>query len=261
LVIREIAISDTTGEPLKVTKLTMTGETLTLETERQVARMVYEVRVKNEIEGVGAIPLDPIDRSAFFTGHPNGIAASSASSSSTSSKSEKPSLPPLPESGVPDVTNFTLEAIPQENRSLFTVIGRWEYDPRTPLPAYIIVRQSRDGGKTFGVPDLLLTDIEGVSIPNVTPENFGLAVYVVAPTGQTSPGIFRSIFAAITIETPVPPAPQIPQPPKVAFAPPTPPQSDALARSGGGFGIALLVLAGGLAGWNVRRHRLKKPTS
>jgi len=193
------SIVDAQGAALAIEQLTINGTNVTIQTKRQVAEAVYQVRLSEPLAGEGGLALDRIDRMAFFTGHSTGISAAEAAAQATANQqaTQQPqtTTQPTPSQpgSLPDVVNFHLEATPQANQ-LFTVTGKWEYDITTPEGAFIIVRQSRDGGKTFNTPEFLPGNLDGVQIPNVTPQNFGLVVYVADAEGHSSPGVFKSIF-------------------------------------------------------------------
>lgn len=264
-------IVDSQGAPLAIEQLTIDGETVTIQTVRQTANSVYQVRLSEPLKGAGNLPLDSLDRTTFFTGHATGLSPQAAQASSAAMQTPPPAgtpqqQPTVQASSFPDVLNFRLEASPQVNR-LFTIIGRWEYDPSTPASAFVVVRQSRDGGRSFGTPEFLTRDTDGVRIGDVTPENFGLAVYVADAEGRSSPGVFRSVFGWNT--------PAIAQPPVTATvapmtassqkssqaasnvtAPPTP-KAKRLSQTGAGAMLGLAAL-GAFVGWRKSRKTKEK---
>jgi len=165
--------------------------------------------------------------------------------------------------GLPDVMNLRLEASPQKNQ-LFTITGRWEYDPATPEGAFIVVRQSRDGGRTFSAPEFLPGNLDGVQIPNVTPQNFGLVVYVADAEGHSSPGVFRALFTWNTPQIAAPTAAVVASSassssktasPASSLTAPETPKAKRLTQSGAGAMIGLATL-GAFVGW--KRSRKKK---
>jgi hypothetical protein len=223
--------------------------------------MVYQIRLAEPLGGEGGLSLDRLDRTAFFTGHATGLSPQEVQQPANLPP-QQPSpapTPVTPQAGaLPDVMNFRLEASPQPNQ-LFTVIGEWEYDPATPEGAFIVVRQSRDGGRTFGKPEFLPQTIDGVRVPNVTPENFGLAVYVADASGRSSPGVFRSVFAW---NTPViaPPAAQVGRQPvmssassvKSSITAPSTPKAKRLSQTGAPAMLGIAAI-GALIGWGKVR--------
>lgn len=248
------AVEDGTGHPLSIEQLTIEGPTVTVQTVRQTAGTVYRVILSEPLTGEGDLPLDPIDRTAFFTGHATGLVAS-----------ELPAQMPQPPTAqqafaLPDIVNFTLTATPQSNK-LFTIIGQWEYDPSTPEDAFLVVRQSRDGGRTFGPSEYLPRTMDGVRIPDVTPESFGLSVTVADASGESSPGVLKSVFAwnAPVIAPPIAP---IAQPtastvnvaaPKALLTPPQTPKAKNLSQTGVGT-MSTLALLGAAMGWKRARR-------
>jgi len=134
----------------------------------------------------------------------------------------------------------------------FTVSARWSFAGAP--PASVVVRQSRDGGRTFGQPEALAGGaVEGVDIPNVSAQEYGLAVYTIDAEGRASRGVFLSIdpvsgtvtkgavrsgqtvTAQVTTQT-------------------VSPKRTPLSRTGSGAGLALLLTIGGILGWK----RMKK---
>ena len=262
------SIIDSQGSSLPIEQLTIDGRTAMVQTMRQAAGMVYQMRLSEPLAGEGGLILDPIDRTAFFTGHGTGISPEEAAARAESLPQNTPSQQPTsplpgmlqPQTGsLPDVVNFRLNASPQKNQR-FMVTGQWELDPATPDGAFIVVRQSRDGGRTFNTPEFLSGDLNGVQIPDVTPQNFGLVVYVANAEGESSPGVFKALF---TWNTPQPPAPAAAvvssasspsSSPSSVTAPPTP-KVNSLSQTGAGAMVGIAAL-GALMGW--RKSRKKK---
>lgn len=259
-------IVDSQGTPLAIEQMTIDDKTVTIQTVRQTANFVYQVRLSEPLKGEGDLPLDSLDRTTFFTGHQTGLSPQEAQASSITMQTPPPAGTPQQQQTVqagslPDVLNFRLEASPQVNR-LFTIIGQWEYDPATPEGTFVVIRQSRDGGRSFGAPEYLPRDIDGVRIPDVTPENFGLAVYVVDAGGRFSTGLFRSVFGW---NTPVIAQPQVAaavtpaavssqkssQAASSTIAPSTP-KAKRLTQTGAGAMLGLAAL-GAFVGWRKSR--------
>lgn len=237
-----LIIKDPMGTELFVTQVTPEGATLVLETNVQAMGVVYEVRLNDSITGENGLTLDTIDRSAFFSGHATGTIADATSSAD----------------GMPgDVTNFTLQSTPQAD-GRYLITAQWQLAAGAPPPAAFIVRQSRDGGKTFGDAESLPSSVAGATIPDVTPEDFGLAVYVMDARNRLSGGVFQSISPPTGItQTAGTPASVITTPIAQVTSPgQTPPQKTPLSQTGAGFGLIVTALAGGLLGW--RKMRAKK---
>ncbi|OIO54365.1 hypothetical protein AUJ46_03445 [Candidatus Peregrinibacteria bacterium CG1_02_54_53] len=267
------SIVDSQGLTLPIEQLTIEGRTALVQTLRQASGMVYQMRLSEPLAGEGGLTLDPIDRTAFFTGHATGLtpqeaAARAQSQQDQTAPAQQPAIPGLgmgqPQAGgLPDVVDFRLSASPQKNQ-LFMVTGQWELDPAAPDGAFIVVRQSRDGGRTFNAPEFLPGNLNGVQIPNVTPQNFGLVVYVADAEGRSSPGVFKSLFTWNTPQAPAPVA-AVTTPtssagsvvsPSSTVAPPTP-QANHLSQTGAGAMVGIAAL-GAIAGWKKSRKIKRK---
>ncbi|MDD5041107.1 MAG: hypothetical protein PHX87_00285 [Candidatus Peribacteraceae bacterium] len=268
------SIIDAQGQPLPIEQLTIEGGNATVQTVRQTAGVVYQIRLTEPLAGEGGLTLDQIDRTAFFTGHSTGLSPAEAAArtvptqqqTTPTQQQQAPALPGMAQQqpgSLPDIVNFRLEASPQNNQ-LFTVTGQWEYDPATPEGAFLVVRQSRDGGRTFNAPEFLPGNLDGVQIPNVTPQNFGLMVYVADADGHSSPGVFRSIFAWNTPQpAPAPTASVAPSSSSSqavssasALTAPETPKAKRLTQTGAGamFGLAAF---GAFVGWK-RSRKVKR---
>lgn len=262
------SIVDAQGTTLPIEQLTIEGKNAVLQTMRQAAGVVYQVRLTEPLMGEGGLPLDPIDRNAFFTGHATGLTPEEAAARApalqqqSSAAQQQPQQPVLPQQtgGLPDVVNFRLSAAPQKNQ-LFTVTAQWEYDPATPADAFIVVRQSRDGGKTFSTPEFLPGNLDGVQIPNVTPQNFGLVVYVADAEGHSSPGVFRSIFTWNTPQAPTasvtPPQSSSSVSSQPSTVAPSTPKAKRLTQTGAGIMVGIAGV-GALIGLRRVRKTAKK---
>jgi hypothetical protein len=238
---QSIVIKDPMGTELFVTQVTPEGTTLVLETNVQAMGVVYEVRLNDSITGENGLTLDTIDRAAFFSGHIGTIADATSSAGS----------------GPADVTDFTLRSAPQAD-GRYLITAQWQLAPDAPPPAAFVVRQSRDGGKTFGDAESLPSSVAGATIRDVTPEDFGLAVYVMDAQNQLSDGVFQSISPSTGItQTAGTPSSVITTPIAQVTPAQTPPQKTPLSQTGAGTTLLLAaVLAGGFLGW--RKMRAKK---
>lgn len=251
------SVIDAQGTALPIEQLTIEGKNATLQTVRQAAGMVYQVRLTEPLMGEGGLRLDTIDRITFFTGHATGLTPGEARMRAPTLSQPATVQQPSPGS-LSDVVNFRLTATPQTNQ-LFKVTAQWTYDPSTPDDAFIIVRQSRDGGRTYGVPEFLPGNLDGVQIPNVTPQNFGLMVYVADAAGHSSPGVFRSIFTWNTPQMVAPTATIItssisskPVSSASALTAPETPKAKRLSQTGAGAVIGLAAV-GAFIGWKRSR--------
>ncbi|MDD5751160.1 MAG: hypothetical protein PHS73_01410 [Candidatus Peribacteraceae bacterium] len=231
------AIRDPMGAPLPIEQMTQEGLALALQTARQSAGVVYEVRLSDPLTSDNGLPLDPVDRTAFFSGHPTGITTTTATGVTVSG------------TGGQDITNFTLTSVPQGD-GRFTISARWSF-AGTP-PASVVVRQSRDGGRTFGTPEMLAGPVEGAEIPNVSAQEYGLAVYTVDAEGRASRGVFLSIdpvSGAITKGTVRSDSTVTAQ----VTSSITPAKRTPLSQTGSGAGMAVLLAVGGILGWKRMR--------
>jgi len=268
------SIIDPSGNSLPIEQLTIDGKSAIVQTARQGAGMVYQIRLSEPLMGEGSLPLDPLDRTSFFMGHSTGLTAVEAQNQVQQNQPEPvPTPAPAPPSvqqtfSLPDVMNFTLKASPQPNQ-LFTMIGQWGYDPDTPEDAFLVVRQSRDGGRTFGKTEYLPRTVDGVRIPDVKPENFGIVVYVVDAAGGSSQGVFKSVFAwntpVVVPKTAASVLPKVQAPPpssqKTATLSPETPKAKRLTQTGAAGTLSALVLVGGAFGWKRARRSKKTVTA
>lgn len=263
------AIIDAQGAALPIEQLTIEGKAVTVQTAPQTAGAVYQMRLTEPLAGEGGMALDTVDRVAFFAGHSTGLSPEEAQARATQQQAGQQQQPAtaipgsVPLAGsLPDVVNFRLSASPQPNK-LFKVTGQWTVDPSTPEGTFIVVRQSRDGGRTFSQPEFLPGNLDGVVIPNVTQENFGLAVYIADAEGHSSPGVFKAIFTwntpqiAPPVSATVTPVASSARSASSASSVITSPPSQAknLSQSGAG-AVCGIAAFGALAGW--RRMRKAK---
>jgi hypothetical protein len=186
------------GKELPLTRLSIQGNTVRIDTVPQERGVVYAVILGAGITGTDAVTggtmvLDPAQAPMLFTGHPNGIApvTDMASSSPSSSSSSAPTAA-LPSDA--DVQNLALRAQP-EGKGFYTMQATW----LAPNDATLIgfqVTQTTDRGMTYSQPNNLPATTNSVSIPHVPAGNYGLMVRAVYDDGTMSPGVLRTVELA-----------------------------------------------------------------
>jgi len=258
-------IIDRFGSALRIMSMTIEGVEITIQTEMQSRDTEYQVRVTEPLQGYPNLPLDTLNRTAFFEGHPTGLAATVAPAPTRT----LPTGPVLP-GQARDVIRLRLTAAAQADGK-YLVTGNWQYDMSAGDLAYYIVRQSLDRGRTFGDPQMLPGNVAGVQLPGVMPGEFGLFVNTVNIYGNVSRGVFDTITLpgpGGVVPPPVALQPQVqpPMQPQAATVTaaqiaallqpppatrPTPPKD--LAQTGAGIVIASITLVGGLLGWRRTR--------
>ncbi len=172
------------GAPLPITQLLVSDTIVVADTQTQQKGVVYNVKLSEPLQGATGEPLDATDRSAFFTGHELG------------SDQAAPAQPQAPVATDPtkpaDVTGFSLRATP-ESGGTYMVVAQWQPDITRGDIAHYIVRQSLDGGRMFGEPQMVPMDIAGVEFAGVQPGMFGISLQVMNVYGATSAGVFDSV--------------------------------------------------------------------
>jgi hypothetical protein len=245
-------ILDSAGDVLGINTLTIDQADVILETEEQQANVVYEVSVFDPLRGVPGLALDSISRQTFFRGHSGGLEASVGGA-------ESADLFPS------DVSNMVLQA-EQTSDGLYHVEATWQI---ATMPAGYIVRQTRDGGRTFSPASRLPGDYGGVELDGVMPGRFGVFVQTFGGQGYVSPGVLVNVDLPVEnhsrqpiVARPdgsIPTAPvdeeHIPEQEWPEYPIDTETEGD-LSESGAGL-IAGLAAAGAFAGWK-RSRRAKK---
>lgn len=261
------SIVDGNGRPLQIMSIYIQEEFIVVQTATQVANESYQLRLSEPLTSTTGSPLDATDRKAVFHGHVSGTTkkptASSAASteSSASSATYQPTVPraqcnPVDAATVTQVTGLRLRSTQQANGN-HNISVSWSYDIKN-CAEYLryVVRQSRDGGRTFSNPQIIPADIAGIEIPNATPGNYGVGISVMNAEGYVSQEVFENIFLPGTIPTPnvpVTPTPTVPTPP-VIQPPVQVPHTNTLPSSGAGL-FAAGVCSIGLA-TKLRRKKL-----
>jgi hypothetical protein len=230
-----VRILDSTGNTLGISRLTIEGTTMRVETLAQVRGASYTLQVSEPFMSPVASTLDVTARSLPFVGHPTGIDASM--------QQTQGALQAL------QGLKLTVAGGP----ALFSVTAEWMLVGNHTEVAHYAVQQSRDGGKTLSQSQLVAAPIRGIRIDNITPGPFGLSVTPVKVDGTVVPGE----FATVMLGNPI--AGQ----PGTGYQPPlggmvggyyqTP--SGGLTDSGVGMTAVAVAAAGALAGWYAMRKR------
>jgi hypothetical protein len=176
------AITAPGGALLKILQITIDGPAVLVDTAPQQSGVIYQVKLAEPLMGLGGLPLDPTDRSVFFTGHAQGAVA-------TPTPQQQPGVydPTRP----PEVTGLKLRAT-AEPGGMYSVTAQWQQEQRADI-AHYVVRQSLDRGRTFSDPQVLPVDIAGIELRGVHAGEFGLMLGIVNVYGYPSAGIFESI--------------------------------------------------------------------
>ena len=246
------SIVDSGGNPLPILQIAIEDKQATVNTQEQVAGTVYEFRVSEPAYSPQGIPLDQIARRAFFNGHLNARGQTQVAGVKEQYTTQGP---------FQGVANLKLEQMPDGNGT-FAVKTSWDVIGDQSELANYIVSQSRDGGMTFGEPQSLQANINGIEIPNVNPGPFGLMLSYVKKDGQAYMGKFQSInvggVGISSMPTMAPVAqPVVKQtvPPVTASVKPLDHQPNALNNTGPGAFAAAVVVFGGVTGWMASRKR------
>lgn len=250
-------IKDPTGSMLRIKQLVIDGMSVTVDTDTQQRGVVYNVMLSEPLQGIPNLPLDAIDRTAFFTGHEQGSA---------------PVAPTQLRDAMhaPDVENLMLRA-QAEPGGTYTVTAQWQLDTTPGDIAYIVARQSLDRGATFGDPQALQPNVAGVQIPGARGGELGLALNVVNVNGAISPGVFQTITLpggsqAVSsapvwgsVTSPVFSQPQVTSSSSRMSQPVTKPVSGkggkGLPQTGAGILISVASIGGAYLGWRKTKSR------
>lgn len=168
------------GASLRIVKITILGNIISIFTEKQTKGAVYNVQFSEPFRGTTGKKLDPTDRAIFVTGHPEG-------GDSVAAPTIRESNPYAP----PDVMTASITPLVQPN-GLYALTAEWTVDNAPKDLVYLVVYQTRDG-QTFGPPSVLPVDIRGVQLQDVTPGFFGLFIQTVNIYGNLSPGVFHYV--------------------------------------------------------------------
>lgn len=183
------------GDVLQMTRLTIQGNTIRIDTAPQWRNVVYSVTVGGGVTGKdangNAIPLDASQAPMLFTGSQNGIAQPKQQPQGTAG--------PSPATGA-DVTNLRLNAQAQ-NDGTYTVQASWLAPASGSIARYQVL-QSTDGGTDYGPASTVDRNASGISIPHVPSGTLTVLVRVSYTDGTTSRGIMQTINLPSTGGTP-----------------------------------------------------------
>jgi hypothetical protein len=209
-------IRDGSGGVLQLRRLELAGNDILIHTVRQVRGRVYQLRVGDVVRGQSStggapLPINQLKSTALFTGSPDGDAPNAAPVSSSSS-----SVLRLPA----DVKGLRLRGF-RTGSGTFTVTAEWALvSPQN--AAYVLVRQTRDHGKTWSEAQSVASETRTVRFQGLTPGEFGVLVQVANSENLLSKGV----TAFLTLSE----------------------RGSPLAQTGAG-ALLTVLLSGGLAGW------------
>ncbi|PIR52596.1 hypothetical protein COU76_05700 [Candidatus Peregrinibacteria bacterium CG10_big_fil_rev_8_21_14_0_10_49_10] len=249
-------IVDSEGNALHIESVTIDGEEVTVQTNTQVPGRTYRLSLSEPLHGQDGSPLDEENRQSTFIGH-EGNSAGLAEQAPTAAVQDQ-LQPPAPVHNLKLTTSSVLDGT-------YFVRATWETKNPQAI-AYYSVRQSRDGGKTFGAPDLLAGNIGNIQIPKVTPGEYGLGISTLNALGFGSPEVFTTIRVgpqeALSVPVSTYPAPPVlnqamAAPPVLQTGPvrETTVGSKDLSHSGPGLLASALMGLGATAGWRKKKSR------
>lgn len=229
------------GDILTITRLTVDGTIVRLDTLPQTRGIAYVLIVGDGVAGSdpftgAATALDPMQSPMLFMGDASGTMTPSASSSPSVS-----SAMPIP-SGA-DVSAFALRA-QSEGNNLYTMQATWQL-PADATLAGIRVLQTTDGGETFGSPRTLEKNTSGITVPHVPAGSFGLRVQAVYVDGSLSAGVEKIVDLPSTGSKPTNPVTGSVIPSKPVTS---------LPNSGPGL-LTMLLMTGAATGYAVMKRR------
>ncbi|PIQ76443.1 hypothetical protein COU78_06350 [Candidatus Peregrinibacteria bacterium CG10_big_fil_rev_8_21_14_0_10_49_24] len=195
------SIVDSEGGSLRIESILIEGDTITVQTEKQTRGVLYEIKLKEPLQGTDGSPLDATNRQGFFTGHPTGAEAVQPAEE-TAPVPEEPADPR-------SISNLRLTTSSLLN-GVYTVHARWEVRNAYNDLIYYAVRQSNDGGATFSDPTIMPFTINGLDVPGVLQGQYGLGITTISMFGYQSPEVFASIAVGPQ---------EVPKPPKVVELP------------------------------------------
>lgn len=240
MALQAFTIQTGSGDALVITRLTVEGTTVRLDTLPQQRGVAYILMVGDGVTGTdpstgAATALDLMQAPMLFVGDPTGTAPAMPSSSAPVS-----SALPIP-SGA-DVSGFSLRA-ESEGKNLYTMQATWQAPADETLAGFRIL-QTTDGGETFGNPRTLDKNTAGVSVPHVPAGSFGLRVQAVYVDGSLSAGVEKIVDLPKTVHTTTP---------VTGSVIPTKPATS-LPNSGPGI-LTMLLMTGAATGYAVMKRK------
>ncbi len=181
-------IVDPKGKTLPIMSIVISREIITVNTQTQERGVSYQVQLSEPLAGEPDLPLDDLDRTQFFTGHPQGDAP----------KVEAPPPPP-PKPTQPydpfkpfDVTDLTIEPAPLGNGAYAATV-KWKLDNFYGDIQYIIVFQTINQGMSWSEPQILPASMGGFQTAGLMPGEWGIVVHTLNANGHFSQGAFKAI--------------------------------------------------------------------
>ncbi|MBI3331904.1 hypothetical protein HYZ99_03005 [Candidatus Peregrinibacteria bacterium] len=224
-------IKNSSGTQLALTRLTIAGNRVQINTEVQERNVAYIVEASSVLQGRAADPtaslvtLSPAQDKGLFLGHGMGKEARVFDPRGAQSQS---SIPVQPR----DIANLNIRATPGGNNR-YDVTVTWRDTNPPGAVASFEVTQSPDNGRTFSAPQLIPGNTTMVTLRGVPAGEFGVAVRAISSFGTASAGVFKSV-ALPPLSTP-----------------------DDLSSSGVGT-AAILTMAGAVMGWRKMRTKSTK---
>ncbi len=245
MALQAFTIENGSGQTLTITRLTVEGMTVRLDTLPQQRGIAYVVIIGSGVSGTdpatGAqTTMDENQSPMLFSGDPSGTNGGSAVSSTAAAVSSVPAIP----SGA-DVAGFSLRA-QSEGKNLYTIQASWQAPQDSTLAGFRI-QQTTDGGETFGNTRTLDQGTSGVTVPHVPAGSFGLRIQAVYIDGTVSNGVQKIVDLPKTDTTPVSPIGGS------VVTKPGKPQSN-LPQSGPGL-LLVLTMTGAATGYAVMKRR------
>ncbi|MBU0766895.1 hypothetical protein KKF55_03890 [Patescibacteria group bacterium] len=251
---KAFSIVDANGNPLAITYMAVEGNNAVVTTVEQTRERIYKFSISEPAFSPEGLPLDPMDRSAFFVAHVNSPYAKTSPSQSQPTQNTGP---------LQGIQNFRIGATVLAN-GYFDVSARWDIAGNRNEIAYYIINQTRDGGKSFGDPQTITSDIGGVELTNVTPGPFGIALSFAHINGTFSPVVFENINLGPGVPPPPEATQQVVAPstmqPTPTYTPSSqvtsPPHADDLSDSGPITVAASMIIVGSVMGWRRMRRKI-----
>jgi hypothetical protein len=191
-------LKDASGTTLRITRLVILGNEVTLNTVTQQRSRVYRLTASEDVKGKdaqgAAMMMDAQQGDVLFTGHETGsisgpTMASSMPSMASSSRSSVAMGPSVP-MGQEEVRSLTLRG--QAQGATYQIDATWQPPLSGGVKEYR-VSQTLDGGRTYGKAQTIPGSSNGAKIGSVPGGTFGLLVQIVFTNGATSRGAMQSI--------------------------------------------------------------------
>ena len=224
-----VEIKDASGTTLAIMRMTIDGPRVQLDTAPQTAGTVYTVRIFASVLGTapsGNVAIDPGHAVLAFAASKDALPASVSTVSAQVADGTVHAQEPAP-AGTPDIVHVDLRAFVQDN-GLYTVVAAWDIAGNAAGIDALRIRQSSDGGATYGDEQAVAASARFLRFQNVAPGQFGIELKAAGKNGFVSAGTSGSMTL-----------PQIGT---------TITHTKDLSSSGPGL-LFVLVLSGAFAGW------------